>query len=406
LTYTLNFSVLGNSATGLVVTDSLPSEVSYQSTLSAPSGTSVNLSQPPLAVFSPPSPLSTGNYQIIYSVRVNDFLRGGTILTNRAQLTHLTGAPVTATASVRVTGEFTVRIGVYNEAGEVVKQFPVEHFSQPIDNISLKADNVITSLYDVIGVYYQGYLIGTWDGTNARNDPAPNGVYHIKIDNIDSLGVVKSTTQQATVSRTLYRSSILIYNEVGEVVRHLYSYVDDPGQGTIDGVQLSTSVFRPSYAPSAGAPSQLNITMSNGTTVVWDGRNDGGTIVQSGQYFVEIHSYDGQGGETQLTQRVSVQGGDRTNGAGTVTARPNLINPVQAGPITFVSDALVSMTLRVSLYTMAGELVRIIDGPSGQNTASWDGLYVASGTYLAVVESRDVQGGLANKQVLKIQIIR
>jgi flagellar hook assembly protein FlgD len=350
--------------------------------------------------------LAPGNYQIVYTARVRDFVAGGTMLTNRAVLTHATGNPVTATATVRVVGDFTVRIGVYNEAGEVVKLFPVEQFSQPVENISLEADNAITSLYDVIGVYYQGYLIGTWDGTNGRNEPAPNGVYHIKIDNIDALGTVRSTTQQAMVSRTLYRSSVLIYNEAGEVVRRLWSYVDDPGQAAVNGIELSTSVFRPSYAPTGGTPSQLSIRLSNGTTVVWDGRNDSGTIVRTGQYFVEIHSVDGQGGETQVVQRVSVQGGDRTAGAGVVTAYPNVVNRAQPGPVTFVSDALFSVTLRVSLYTTAGELVVVRDGPAGQNTASWDASGVASGTYIAVVESRNAQGGLVNQQVLKVLIVR
>ena len=38
-----------------------------------------------------------------------------------------------------------------------------------------------------------------WDGTNWSGDPAPNGVYHVKVDNVDTLGSVTTATQQAIV---------------------------------------------------------------------------------------------------------------------------------------------------------------------------------------------------------------
>ncbi len=62
-----------------------------------------------------------------------------------------------------------------------------------------------------------------------------------------------STTQQVTVSRTIYKSTILIYNEAGEVVKHLYAYMDDPGPagvgvGAIVGDGDPSGVFRPGDA--------------------------------------------------------------------------------------------------------------------------------------------------------------
>jgi len=57
-----------------------------------------------------------------------------------------------------------------------------------------------------------------------------NGNYYVKVDNIDTFGVVRTTTQEVTVNRSLYKADLTIYNEAGEVVRHLLTYVDDPGR--------------------------------------------------------------------------------------------------------------------------------------------------------------------------------
>lgn len=299
---------------------------------------------------------------------------------------------------------------MYNEAGEVVKTILVQHFYQPVNAITLKGSNVISSLKGPTGeidIYFQGTLIGIWDGTNANGDPASNGVYNIKVDNVDSFGVETSTTQQAMVSRSLYKSTVLIYNEAGEIVRHLYAYVDDPGLAVVSGVQLSTDVIQPGNVPTAGTPSQVTILLSNGTSLVWDGRGDSGSFVESGQYFLEIHSVDGTGGETTVTKQLSVQDGDRNNGVGAFFAKPNLVNESKgSSAVTFAASSAMDLTLRVSIYTLAGELVTIVQGGQGSNFAPWDAAGLASGLYLAVVEGQDANGGLVSRQILKVMVIR
>ncbi|HEY5037836.1 MAG TPA: hypothetical protein VIJ93_02070, partial [bacterium] len=247
----------------------------------------------------------------------------------------------------------------------------------------------------------------TWDGTNGSGNPAPNGVYHVKVDSIDNTGVVLSTTQQAIVSRTLYQSTILIYNEAGEIIRHLYDLMNDPGPAGVSAVQLSTLVIQPTdNNAGTNMPTQVTITLSNGTTVSWDGKSDGGSFVQSGQYFIEVHTKDGQGAETIVTKQVSVQDVNVTLGIGTVIAQPNTVDPTSLSTVvTFKSNSALTLTLRVSLYTTAGEFVQQVEGPVGQNQAAWDTANVASGLYLAVVEVRYAAGGLANRQILKVVII-
>ena len=309
LIYTLNITVSGGSANGIVITDTLPANVTYQGPLgSTPAGLPAPVYNSAISqlVWILPA-LAPRNYQLSYSTKVNDLVPAGTTITNNAQLTYPgLSAPLTSSTTVTVLGQYTVKIGVYNEAGELVKTILTQQFSQPINVVTLNG-TVITSLNganNAVQIYYKGTFIGQWDGTTSSGDPATNGVYHIKIDNIDQLGAVTTMTQQVMVNRSLYQATVLIYNEAGEVVKHLYAYVDDPGKAAVIGVQLSTTVIKPSYNPvGGGVPAQLSITLSNGTTVMWEGRGDNGSIVQTGQYFIEVHSKDGVGGTQRLSNR-------------------------------------------------------------------------------------------------------
>ncbi len=258
--------------------------------------------------------LAPGSYQLSYQTQVNSFVAGGTVLTNRAVMTSPNGGPVTSAVPVTVYGSYTVKIAVYNEAGELVDTILTEQLSQPLENIVLESSSAITSLNganNAVTIYYGSTPVGVWNGMTSGGTPATNGSYFIKVDNIGATGVDVSTTQQVTVSRTLYTSTILIYNEAGEVVKHLYAYSDDPGPAGVGSVQLSATVIRPGSS-GPGTPSDLTISLSNGTTVVWDGTTDSGSYTQSGQYLVEVHTTDGKGGEETVVKEVSV---DDRNGA-------------------------------------------------------------------------------------------
>ena len=136
-----------------------------------------------------------GNYNLSYQATVGGFLAGGAVLQNQAWLTALGQAPQTVSASVTVNGEFTVRIGVYNEAGELVKEILIKQYSEPIENIQIGPTTVINSLNAEAQIYYQGVYIGEWDGTTQDGQPAGNGTYFIKVDNVGAFGTVQSVTQ-------------------------------------------------------------------------------------------------------------------------------------------------------------------------------------------------------------------
>ncbi|HJT24088.1 MAG TPA: hypothetical protein VJ873_05895, partial [bacterium] len=353
--------------------------------------------------------LSPGNYLLTYSTQVNNFVPGGTVITNGAQLTYPTlSVPLTSSASATVIGNFTVKIDVYNEAGEVVKQIYMQQLSQPINNFTIQSTDSITSLNganDAVTLFYQGSPIAIWDGTVASGDPATNGAYYIKVDNIDNTGAITSTTQQVTVSRALSKSTILIYNEAGEEVKNLVTYFDDPA-GTLQAsqVQLSTPIIAPG-ASTGAVPNRLVITLAGGTTVVWNGANNNGVYVQNGQYFLEVHTDSGNGSQTTVIKQISVDGRSIVSGLGTVTAAPNFVVP-GSGPVTFHDNSATSFRMKVNLYTTDGELVRTITGDNGSNPPLLPTDRLASGLYIAVVELQNPNGsGAMGRQTLKIVIL-
>ena len=191
----------------MVVTDTLPANVSFVGFDSAPAGTTTfYVAAHSHLSWTLPASLAPGNYQLSYQTKVNNFVAAGTPVVNGAQLTYPgLSAPLSASVSVALIGQYTVKIDVYNEAGEVIDQIYTEQLSQPINNIAIESSDSITSLHgadNAVTVYYQGIAIATWNGTTSNGDPASNGVYYIKVDNIDSSGTVNSTTQQVTVSRS------------------------------------------------------------------------------------------------------------------------------------------------------------------------------------------------------------
>ncbi|HVZ81492.1 MAG TPA: hypothetical protein VHE12_11955, partial [bacterium] len=413
LIYGIHLVVPANPASGITVWDTLPAHMSFVAAtpVAAPLGpgsfTTIGLPTPGptpgtglLLVWAFPGPVPSGSYTLNYSAQVDDFVPGGTVLLNEAALSYPgLASPKISQAPATVQGNYIVNIHVYNEAGEIVKSFPIERLSQPILNVSLWASDTLKSIYDTIGILYKGHVIGTWDGTNDSGAEVTNGKYYIKIDNVDNLGSVTTITQVAMVARHLASTTVLIYNESGEVIRHLDQSVDD-AVTLSTGVSVSSNSFSPSY--QGGVNATLTVTLANGTTMVWDGRNDAGRIVSSGQYFIVVRSNDGQGGDSTVSKEITLfhHGTDLAPGGVAVYPNPNHL-ATDGWVLKFDATATPGLTLSVRLYTLAGERVDSAQGAAGTSYLAWDlsGKPLASGMYLAHVEMTDAMG--ATQQTIK-----
>jgi hypothetical protein len=128
--------------------------------------------------------------------------------------------------------------------------------------------------------------------------------------------------------------------------------------------------------------------------------------VQNGQYLLEVHTTDGKGGDETVVKQVSVDDRNSSAGAGKVTAWPNVLKGGAASMgTTFHTNSSMNLTLRVSIYTVAGELVRTVQGDPGTNQASWDATGLASGVYFTVMELSDPKGISLGRQTVKILVL-
>lgn len=343
-------------------------------------------------------------YQFTYQTQVDNYVQQGVILTNNAQLTYaelLT--PKKAWVDVKMATIYVVHVGVYNEAGELVKEIWMQELSQDITSFSLDSTS-ITSLHGYISVDYQGTQIATWDGTNGNGNPVSNGDYYVKIDNVDPYGVVTTVSKIVTVSRAIAKVEVDIFNEAGEIVRHLYGYEDDPANISTMDVKFSTNLLQPTNGtPVPGGTNVVYITSSTGLNLAWDGRSDSGAIVTNGHYDIEVHYVDGKGGESAITRGIVVQSGNvRTD---VVTAQPNVLTGGQTATNLRIASAT-NYTLKVQLYDVAGELIKKVSGDTGKNGAYLDLRGLASGLYIAVVELVDANGKFAGRQITKLVIQR
>jgi hypothetical protein len=275
-----------------------------------------------------------------------------------------------------------------------VRKILVTKTASNVENVTGKADDVIDSMGDRVDLYWNGQWIGYWDGTNAGEQTVENGVYFIQVDSVDPYGVVKSVTLNVTVARPLARLTILVYNAAGEVVRHLTELEAD-SLPSAEQVVLSSDVIQPGAGFDA-AQSTLTVSVSGGPSVVWDGRNDDGTTVGDGTYFVEVRTDGEQGSETIVVKAVSVLGATT---AGVARAWPNVLT---RGNRLCEVVASPGETVQAVVYTSAGEKAGVLWGETGSGRARWDSEGLASGLYFLVVSVRDSAGRYKGRSVLKI----
>ncbi|HTC20331.1 MAG TPA: hypothetical protein VK859_05770 [bacterium] len=410
LTYTLGVTLAGTTLNNVVVTDTLPANVAFISMGTPSAGSAVFYPNSSQISWTLPATLAPGIYSLSYKTQVDPFTPDGTDIVNGARLTFPGLAnPFASSVTVQVTGQYTVTVAVYNEAGELVDQIRSLQLSQSVDSLNLQG-HAITSLIgenDKTDIYSQGYLLGVWNGAGADGNPVSNGVYLIKVNSVDPYGVVNTVTQEVTVSRSLAKVSVNVYNEAGEVVKHLFGWVDDPMGAQMTNVALSGSALQP--GAGAGQPSSVQIaiqTTGAAVTLSWDGTNDNGVYVSAGYYLLEAHWDDGQGETTDISKGILVTANGVRND-GTLVAQPNILRLSTGTTRTiFKYESAQGLTLRVRIYTLAGEEICDLQGASGSNQASWDATGYASGLYLAAVDLLNPNGGQMGQQILKVMVLR
>ncbi len=312
--------------------------------------------------------------------------------------THTVTPTPTVTPTSTAVG-IVILVGIYNSVGELIEQFPEQTLPNGVQVFSLSPNAEITSLNGGVTIMVQGNPVASWNGTNPNGTPVINGQYYIKVDSVDN-GSVNSVTQPVIVNRDLKHLDVDVYNEAGEIVAHLVDTVTDPTGNPLTSVSISSDVL----SPGSGSNSQITLTGNNGQVLAtWTGTNDAGQAVATGTYFIEVHDDEGNNGGADLVQTVVVTGAPTA--PGTFKASPNLLGANQTF-VQFTDNDPSQVTLRVSVYDVAGELVKSLTGDPGTNLATWDTTGYASGLYFARVSAIDADGHSRGEKILKIMRLR
>jgi uncharacterized repeat protein (TIGR01451 family) len=408
LTYTLSVTLAGNPLNAVVVSDTLPAELSFIGLGTPSAGSVTNTQGTGLVNWTLPSPLTAGTYQVTCQAQVASFVPSGTLIPNEAALFYAgLGQPLNAGATVLVSGEYTVRAGIYNEAGELIQSLWTRKYSQTISSLDL--EGTITTLGGANGqivLYSKGVSLGCWDGTNSDGGLAANGTYLVEIENVDPEGVVSTVTRQAVVNRSLLKVTVNIFNEAGELVKHLYGWINDTTCSQLTGVTLSQSAIQPGSSSPAASVQMVIQTSATAVTLNWDGTSDSGGFVSSGTYILSVHWAEGVGTTEDITRIIQVNSGESARN-GTITASPNYLSRIGGTFKTqFKLTSAQQYTLRAHIYDIAGEEVAALQGNPGTNQVDWNAAGCASGWYLAVVEIINANGSLESRQKLKIIVSR
>ena len=401
----MSLNVTGNPASNVTLQDTLPAHLTFVTAGTPPDSGSFNYIAPSSLTWHWGS-LPVGPISVSYVVKVDNQVQQGSVLTNHAQVSFDGGTPKSAQVGLSLTSLYTVKVAVYNETGELVKQIVVTEMSQPVNGFNLD-NGTISSVNGVATVMFNGTPLTAWDGTNGSGALVTNGKYYLTATSTDSFGQTTSVSQVVLVSRTVATVEVDIYNAVGEIIKHLYSQANDPTDKPMTQVDLSTSFISPTQGqPSnASTTSSVTITSPNGVTVVWDGTSDLGSVVTNGHYEVEVHWTDGKGNQDVISRGILVQTRNNPVSDGTVYAQPNILNGGTT-TTTLMVNSTASYTLRVGLYDVAGELIRTTVGVTGNNQAALDMSGLSSGLYFAVVDLINSKGGSEGRQTTQLVLQR
>jgi flagellar hook assembly protein FlgD len=295
------------------------------------------------------------------------------------------------TSSFTPEAPYRVDVTVYNPAGEVVR----------ILDSGLAVYNAPTGLDGGGGFVPDVGAVGSvklggddsalaWDGKSSGGQMVQSGNYVVVAKVTDSFGHITSFSTSLTVVRREQAVEVGIYNSAGELVRTLSMPSGGPG------VKISRATL------SGG--SVLSIT-SGSSSVTWDGRDDAGRQVQSGDYVVKVTEASGQGQIEVFAQAVTVL--DQPQDAlASAKAAPN--PSTSSGPVQILLDPATPSSTEVvaRVYDLAGELVGQADNSLDPSIVSWKPSgTVSSGIYFIRLTATDTEGRVS-KKVVKVVLLK
>lgn len=305
-------------------------------------------------------------------------------------------------------------LGVYNEAGELVRTIASSPVSQSMTApiYSIGTDTNPTTLVPggtPLSIYMPGITtpdnvgaVGTtfsWDGINDAGQPVSSGNYYIKITQRDTYDHTIVLIKEISVLQAVEYVELTIYNSAGELVRTIRKYTTAP-----DKVVLKTDDIM--IVKKTGSDITINYGPGITDYIKWDGKNDQGVVVKSGAYEIKVTSKTMAGAVAVAakTVMVLVEGSDYL---GDIKAYPNPYH--RAGSMVFAWTGVGIGVINVDIININGELVRSLQGRIESGTLTWNGKTLAGqkigyGYYICVFKAVNIEGYVQHK-TLKIAIM-
>jgi hypothetical protein len=248
------------------------------------------------------------------------------------------------------------------------------------------------------GLSAQAFLLGAgfvieWNGLNDAGQPVDPGAYQMQVTVRDPFGKTSSFAGAAQVLRSATTYAIAVYNSSGERVKTLLPL---GSQKAVSNFSLSTDVF----SPDSGMPC-LQVVSGATLLACWDGSNEAGSPMESGNYVVVVSDSSGR---MLVEKQVAVI---RAPSAGEfkLLAAPN---PLRGGEQLRlrVEGSGQGSSVEIELFSLAGERVwnSSLAGENGSIRISAPLAGLAPGTYVFSAARRGPSG--LKRASLKIGVIR
>jgi len=335
---------------------------------------------------------------------------------------------ITPTATISETVipyTFIMNIGIYNEAGELVKtiantestgmpnEMDVTANSTPTNvvaqNSGTPIDITLPGIYAADSTAKGGGAQYQWYGTNDGGQNVADGVYYIRETTTDQFGHTNIITKEITVITDNQYVMINIFNSAGEIVNSF----DEPYDG-VSYVYLSiTSKTEGSGAFLVGSTAQPIILeyCSSETPASWSGTDSQGNYLNSGVYEVQLVLMSNSSMNPKISKTIELlYEGSQSDTLAGIKAYPNPYIGEGKNTMNFAWTASQNGGyIVIKIYNIAGELVRTLTGNLGDGSLTWDFMgsgnqIVASGTYICVAYGVDGAGNKKTK-IVKISVI-
>ena len=308
---------------------------------------------------------------------------------------------------------YLIEIGVYNEAGELVRTIAMSPVSSALTTATFSAGTNLDPNTLIPGEPLNIYLAGMntpdnigsagtvfqWDGkTDAAQDVA-SGKYYIKITQRDTYDHTTVFIKDFAVLHAEEYVEMNIYNSAGELIRTIR-------HSTVPPAKLELKTEDVMIVEKTGSDITINYGPGLTDYLKWDGKNNQGVAVTSGAYEIQLTTKTMSGTVAFAAKTVQILS-EGNSYMGDIKAYPNPY--LNIGRLTFTWSGFGVGDMSVNIHNINGELIKSVHGRVENGSVTWDGKTAggsraSQGYYICIFKAKNFDGYVEQKR-LKIVLL-